>query len=63
MSSTEKTRVVDSNSDGILTAAEHAAGSKRMFDIMDVNRDGQLSLEEIAASHHASLNKKNDGNH
>jgi Ca2+-binding EF-hand superfamily protein len=34
MSSAEKIKVVDANGDGILTAEEHAAGSKTMFDKM-----------------------------
>jgi hypothetical protein len=37
LSSAEKIKVVDTNGDGVLTAEEHAAGSKRMFDKMDTD--------------------------
>lgn len=39
-SSDEKIEVVDKNGDGLLSAEEPAAGSKRMFSAMDVDRDG-----------------------
>ena len=40
MSAAEKIKVVDGNGDGVLTAAEHEAASKKMFQKMDANRDG-----------------------
>ena len=35
LSSVEKIKAIDSDGDGVLTAAEHAAGSQKMFDAMD----------------------------
>jgi Ca2+-binding EF-hand superfamily protein len=58
MSSAEKIKVVDSNGDGVLSAAEHVAGAKKMFDKMDTNKDGFLSRDELEAGH-AKMLKKN----
>jgi Ca2+-binding EF-hand superfamily protein len=60
MSSAEKIKVIDTNGDGILTAEEHAAGSKRMFDAMDTNKDGFVSKAEMAVGH-ANMMKKGGG--
>ena len=57
MSSAEKIKVIDTNGDGILTAEEHAAGSKTMFDKMDSNKNGYLSQSEFAAGHAKMLRK------
>jgi Ca2+-binding EF-hand superfamily protein len=57
MSSEEKIRVVDTNGDGILSAAEHENASREMFAKMDADKDGFLSREEWAAGH-AALAKK-----
>ena len=57
LSSAEKIKVVDTNGDGVLTAEEHASGSKKMFDKMDTDRDGFLSKEEWAAGHEKMLQK------
>jgi Ca2+-binding EF-hand superfamily protein len=51
MTSAEKIKVVDTNGDGVLTAEEHAAGSKSMFDKMDADKDGFLSRQELEAGH------------
>jgi len=51
MSAAEKIKAVDTNGDGILTAEEHAAGSRMMFSRMDTNRDGFLSKAELEAGH------------
>jgi Ca2+-binding EF-hand superfamily protein len=51
MPAAEKIRAIDSNGDGALTAEEHAAGSRRMFEAMDINRDSQLTFPELAAGH------------
>ena len=56
-SAAEKIKVVDTDSDGILTAAEHAAGSSSMFEKMDTDKDGFLSKAEFAAGHASMLNK------
>ena len=58
MSSAEKIKAVDMNGDGVLTAEEHAAGSKKMFDKMDTNKDGFLSKDELEAGHAKMLKKK-----
>ena len=57
LSAAEKIKVVDTDSDGILTAAEHAAGSSSMFEKMDTDKDGFMTKSEFAAGH-ASMMKK-----
>lgn len=57
MSSAAKIKVIDTDGDGILTAAEHAAGSKTMFDRMDSNKDGYVSKSEFAAGHANMMRK------
>jgi Ca2+-binding EF-hand superfamily protein len=47
MSSTAKIAAMDTNSDGKLSAAEHASGAKQMFSKMDADRDGQLTAQEM----------------
>ncbi len=51
MSARDKIRVVDQNSDGRLTRAEHTRSSETMFGKMDANGDGSLTREELAAGH------------
>lgn len=58
MSSVEKIKVVDTNGDGVLTAAEHAAGSKTMFDKMDTDKDGFVSKAELTEGHAKMLKRK-----
>ncbi len=60
MSSAEKIKVVDRNSDGILSAEEHAAGSRLMFGKMDANKDGHLSPAEVEAGHAKLLSRKSE---
>lgn len=57
ISSAEKIKVIDSNGDGVLTAEEHAAGARGMFETMDTDRDGTLSPSELAAGHAKMLRK------
>ena len=57
MSAADKIKVVDTDGDGILTVAEHAAGSRAMFEKMDTDKGGFLTRDEIAAGH-ASMMKK-----
>lgn len=45
----EKFRTMDTNNDGRITAAEHAAGAQRMFTMMDTNKDGAVTMEEMKA--------------
>ena len=40
---------MDTNHDGMISAAEHAAHAKMMFDKMDANHDGMISKDEMAA--------------
>src|SRR5688572_27858669 len=44
---------MDSNGDGVVSAAEHAAGSKSKFDAMDTDKDGNVSAAELSAHHKA----------
>ena len=57
MSTAEKIKTIDTNGDGELTAAEHEAGAKAMFDKMDTNRDGSLSKSEMEAGHKMMMKK------
>lgn len=57
LSSADKIKVVDTNGDGVLSAAEHAAGSQAMFRKMDTDGDGFLSREEFDAGHAALLKR------
>jgi Ca2+-binding EF-hand superfamily protein len=57
MSAADKIKIVDTNGDGILTAEEHAAGSRAMFEKMDTNKDGFLTKDELAAGHARMLKK------
>ena len=43
--------MMDANHDGVITAAEHAAGAQAMFMRMDSNHDGYLSKGEMEAGH------------
>ena len=51
MSSVDKIKVIDTNGDGVLSAEEHAVGSRSMFEKMDRDKDGFLSKDEIVAGH------------
>lgn len=50
-SSAEKIAKMDTNGDGMLSAAEHDAGAKSMFSEMDTDGNGSLSRQELAAGH------------
>ncbi len=43
--------MMDSNKDGKVSAAEHAAGAKAMFEKMDSDKDGKVTAAEMAAAH------------
>ena len=60
MSSAEKIRVIDTDGDGVLTAAEHDGGARAIFTKMDTNGDGSLTEAELQAGH-AALMQKNPG--
>ncbi|RDZ27212.1 hypothetical protein [Lysobacter silvisoli] len=53
MTSAEKIAVIDADRDGVITAEEHAAGAKKMFEQMDANRDGKVTAAEMDAAHAA----------
>jgi EF hand domain-containing protein len=57
MSASEKIKVVDSNGDGVLTAQEHEAASKAMFEKMDTNKDGNLTKAEMMSGHEKMMSK------
>lgn len=57
MTAAEKIKVVDTDRDGALTAEEHAAGSRAMFEKMDTDQDGFLTKNELAAGHARMLKK------
>ncbi len=42
---------MDANKDGMVSAAEHAAGARQMFDTMDANKDGRVTAAEMDAAH------------
>ena len=42
---------MDADGDGVLTAQEHEAGSRAMFERMDRNQDGRLTRAEYDAGH------------
>jgi len=47
----EHLRAMDTNHDGRITAAEHAAAAQAMFTRMDTDHDGYLSKAEVEAGH------------
>ncbi|KQZ56463.1 MULTISPECIES: hypothetical protein [unclassified Lysobacter] len=55
MTSAEKIATIDSDHDGIVTAAEHAAGARAMFERMDANHDGKVTAAEMDAAHQAMM--------
>jgi hypothetical protein len=50
-SASAKIKTIDTDADGTITAAEHEAGSKKMFEKMDKDHNGRLTAAEIQASH------------
>jgi Ca2+-binding EF-hand superfamily protein len=57
MSAADKIKTIDTNADGVLTADEHAAGSRSMFDRMDTDKDGFLTKAEFDAGHAKMMHK------
>jgi hypothetical protein len=57
LSAAEKISAVDTEGDGVLTAAEHADAARAMFLTMDRNKDGSLSPAEFESGH-AALKRK-----
>src|SRR5688572_16792749 len=50
-SASAKIKTIDTDADGTITAAEHEAGSKKMFEKMDKDHNGRLTAAEIQAGH------------
>jgi Ca2+-binding EF-hand superfamily protein len=57
MPAAEKIKVIDKDGDRVLTADEHAMGSRSMFDAMDTDKDGALTEAELAAGHAKMLKR------
>jgi len=51
-------KAMDTNHDGMVSAAEHAAYAKAQFDAMDTNHDGQVTVAEMDAARMAKLKIK-----
>ena len=51
MSAADRIAKVDTDGDGIMTAEEHAAGAKAMFEAMDADHNGSLTKAELKAGH------------
>jgi Ca2+-binding EF-hand superfamily protein len=47
--------MMDANKDGKISAEEHAAGAKAMFEKMDSNKDGKVTAAEMTAAHKAMM--------
>jgi Ca2+-binding EF-hand superfamily protein len=58
MSSADKIREIDTDGDGKISAAEHEAGSQKMFGKMDTDGDGSISQAEMKAGHDAMKSAK-----
>jgi hypothetical protein len=57
MTSAEKIKKMDTNGDGVLSAAEHEAGARMMFAQMDANKDGRVTAAEMDASPESMMHK------
>lgn len=60
MSSADKLKSMDSNGDGMVTAAEHAAAAQAMFTRMDTDQDGNVSEAEMKAARAAMMKDDSD---
>jgi Ca2+-binding EF-hand superfamily protein len=49
--SADKIKMMDSDGDGKLSAAEYSAGTQKMFDSADTDKNGSISRAEMEASH------------
>ena len=57
MKSADKIKAMDTDGDGKLSAAEHAAGANEMFGKMDKDGDGKLSKAEMNEGHDKMMSK------
>lgn len=53
-----KFSAMDTNGDGMLSAAEHSAGAAAMFRDADADRDGSMTAAEMDAAHKATKDGK-----
>lgn len=51
----DKAKMMDTNADGVVSASEHSAGAKKMFEGMDANHDGNVTAAEMDARHQAKM--------
>ncbi len=51
----DKSKMMDSNGDGVVTSLEHSAGARKMFEAMDANHDGNVTAAEMDARHEAKM--------
>ncbi|MET0654778.1 MAG: hypothetical protein ABWX88_08715 [Pseudoxanthomonas sp.] len=58
LSSAEKIKAVDTDGDGKLSAEEHSAGSRAMFEKMDTDKNGSLSQAESDNGHKELMSKR-----
>jgi Ca2+-binding EF-hand superfamily protein len=56
--SDDKFKLMDTNGDGKISRAEHAAGAQTMFAKMDANNDGIVTADEMNASHPETKSSK-----
>ena len=57
MSAADKIKTIDTDGDGALSAAEHSAGARKMFEAQDTNKDGFLGKDELAAGQAMKMRK------
>lgn len=56
-----KMAMMDTDGDGKITQAEHAAGAKSMFSKLDANADGKVTAAEMDAAHTSMGHDKSMG--
>ena len=62
MSMDEKFKQMDTDGDGRISAAEHAAGAQKMFAKMDSNHDGGITAAEMEAGHKMMMKDHSNAN-
>jgi Ca2+-binding EF-hand superfamily protein len=59
-SAAAKIKMIDTDNDGTISAAEHEAGARKMFDKMDKDHNGKLSAAEVQAGHDKMMRTAED---
>lgn len=49
---------MDADGDGKISPAEHDAAAKKMFEVMDANKDAKVTADEMTAAHAKVTGKK-----